>query len=220
MNTQMKQRVIGGLVLVAVLAIFLPILFHSSRSKDTLQLSTAIPQAPQVQLQLPNQQMANALPPTLHAENGIKPVAPKVAQPEQPAVAQPVAAEVARAPVKISEKSKPVVIKAAPKRKPKPRVKKHMPKAKRVAHRERLAPPMAWVVQLASFSQPKNAERLIRRLRGKGLTAYTRTTRKPDNTTLTRVYVGPELQRNKAHQVQQRLKQEFKLNGVVRKYTL
>lgn len=56
MEAKTKQRVIGGLVLVAVVAIFLPLLFHHSHPSMNLALSTDVPDAPpqpQVQLQLP-----------------------------------------------------------------------------------------------------------------------------------------------------------------------
>ncbi len=56
MEAKIKQRVIGGLVLVAVVAIFLPLLFHHAHPSMNLALSTDVPNAPnqpQVQLQLP-----------------------------------------------------------------------------------------------------------------------------------------------------------------------
>lgn len=46
MDIKLKQRVVGILVLIAILAIFVPLLFYTSRPVNRTQMSRAIPQAP------------------------------------------------------------------------------------------------------------------------------------------------------------------------------
>jgi len=65
MEAKNKQRIIGGLVLLALVAIFLPLLFHNSRPSTRLQLSGQVPTAPtkpEVQLQLPAPSESHAMP--------------------------------------------------------------------------------------------------------------------------------------------------------------
>ncbi len=67
MQNHVKHRIIGGLVLLAIIAIFLPFLFHSSQPSTPLKLSTQIPDqpdAPQVPLQLPENAAPAAATPT------------------------------------------------------------------------------------------------------------------------------------------------------------
>jgi len=74
-----------------------------------------------------------------------------------------------------------------------------------------------WVVQLASFSKPQNAKNLIVKLQQQGMPAYTR---KVSGTKgqIIQVFVGPELERNKALKLQAQLKNNFKLDGLVIRY--
>ncbi len=77
--------------------------------------------------------------------------------------------------------------------------------------------PNAWAIQLGSFSDKLNAEKLVKKLQNSGFTAYTRT-----NTTsrgeITRVLVGPELQRSDAEKLLIQLQNSFNLQGIVVKF--
>lgn len=64
----------------------------------------------------------------------------------------------------------------------------------------------AWTVQLGAFKQRKNAHALRDSLRQKGYKAYVQ---EMNTDGLTRVYVGPELQRSKIEALQQQLKKEL-----------
>ncbi len=77
--------------------------------------------------------------------------------------------------------------------------------------------PVAWVVQLGTFSNPANVKRLIEKLRAKGFDAYV----KPLTTngrTLTRVYVGTEIHKEKARVLLEELHDQFRLTGVIKRY--
>ncbi len=76
----------------------------------------------------------------------------------------------------------------------------------------------SWAVQLGSFSNAANAAALRDRLRRKGYDAYLETVR-GKRRTVTRVYVGPELERAAARRLRDRLFAETRLKGLVVRYT-
>lgn len=75
----------------------------------------------------------------------------------------------------------------------------------------------AWSVQLGSFSQKENAEKLVKELRSKGYAAYMHQA-KSGKGSISRVYVGPELKREKAEAMATKLLETLNLKGVVVKY--
>ena len=75
----------------------------------------------------------------------------------------------------------------------------------------------AWAIHLASFSEKANAEKLVKKLRAKGFPAYIHEAR-AEHPTMVRVFVGPELKKEKAETMLKKLHQEFRLEGVVVKY--
>lgn len=169
MEVKTKQRIVGILVLVAILAIFLPVLFHTSQPSTEARLTVKIP---------------------------AKPAEPQIALREK---VKPAVTPVASAPIAIpTPTSAPVAAN-----------KKIMVDA-----------PEAWVVQLGSFSDKSNAERLIKKLREKGFEAYSRADTTTKGAPLNRVYVGPEIHLSTAKQLLKKLHHSFHLNGVVRKYKI
>lgn len=79
--------------------------------------------------------------------------------------------------------------------------------------------PQGWSVRLGSFSDSANAENLITRLQTAGYRAYSRDLGdEPD--TMTGVFVGPWLEREKVDDYQQALQEEFSLTGIVVRYEL
>ncbi|WP_430462307.1 SPOR domain-containing protein [Thalassolituus sp. LLYu03] len=76
--------------------------------------------------------------------------------------------------------------------------------------------PYAWTLQLGAFSDDKNAYALRDKLRDKGYKAYTQ---KFPQDTLTRVYVGPEVQRSEIEALQKKLQAELKQQDIpVKRY--
>lgn len=71
--------------------------------------------------------------------------------------------------------------------------------------------PYAWTLQLGAFEKRKNAHALRDRLRKQGYKAYVQ---ELGNDRLTRVYVGPELQRSKIEALQQKLRKQLKQNDL------
>lgn len=79
----------------------------------------------------------------------------------------------------------------------------------------------SWVIQAGSFSNRNNAENLVRQLRGKGFSAFVQSAR-VQGRNLSRVLVGPEVDRRLAEQLLVRLNRELKshnLTGKLRIYS-
>ena len=74
-----------------------------------------------------------------------------------------------------------------------------------------------WAVQVGSFTKKTNALGLKDKLRKKNIHAFVERIMK-DNKVIYRVRVGPEITRKKADALKQKLKKEFKLNGLVVKH--
>lgn len=70
----------------------------------------------------------------------------------------------------------------------------------------------AWVLQLASFKQTKNANGLRDKLRKGGYKAYSE-----KRNGLIRVFVGPDLDKSKVEGWKKALKQQFKLSGLIKR---
>jgi DedD protein len=73
----------------------------------------------------------------------------------------------------------------------------------------------AWVIQLGSFKDKNNAERLTNSLRAKGYKAFTFETKSNGQT---RVYVGPEVKQVAASTLASKIAQEMSLQGIVLAY--
>ncbi len=74
-----------------------------------------------------------------------------------------------------------------------------------------------WVVQVGSFSQPKNAVALRDKLRARGFSVFLRSVQAAENN-MTRVLIGPLSKREAALAAAQTLNNTVQLDGVVRRY--
>ena len=128
-------------------------------------------------------------------------------KPATPAVAEPVPDEAPAAP--------PVEASA-----PAPTVRAQPPPPPRKPARSASGSPSGrsgWVVQLGSFSNPRNAYALRDRLKAKGYGAFA-VTSKTGTEAVTRVYVGPEPERAGAQRHVGKLLEETRLKGIVVRY--
>lgn len=78
-------------------------------------------------------------------------------------------------------------------------------------------PSMAYVIQLGSFSHAANVKALQAKLKMKGFKSFTRPIKTP-NGTLTKVFVGPSLNKNELQSQLPTLKELTKLNGKVTQF--
>ncbi|WP_372770838.1 SPOR domain-containing protein [Pseudoalteromonas sp.] len=77
----------------------------------------------------------------------------------------------------------------------------------------------AWVIQLGSFSHKANVDSLLAKLKSSGFTAFTKPIKTPSGT-LTKVFVGPELDKQKLESQLPQLKKLTKLNGRVTQFEI
>ena len=78
---------------------------------------------------------------------------------------------------------------------------------------------MAYVIQLGSFSHVANVKALQAKLKVEGFKTFTKPIKTP-NGTLTKVFVGPSLDKNELQKQLPQLKELTKLNGKVTQYEL
>lgn len=144
MKTQTKQRIIGGLVLVALLAIFLPMFFSNPHPATQLSLNKKVPAQPaqpQVTLTLPKVVETTAKPAQMATTT-------TVAKPTTPIKPKQTTATVKAQPP-FSKSTASQKAKLAP-------VKKAL-----------------WVIQVASYRDVNNAKHMLSQLTSQGFQAYT-----------------------------------------------
>lgn len=196
MESGLKQRITGALVLVVAAVIFLPMLL--SGQDETERVVVDVPAEPVMD----RSEMVAAQQPALPEPVPV-PV-PQIPEPEveAPAVeAQPVA----------EPTSEPVAESAAPTVPPEPAAPADTATA--------AAPAAAgsWVVQQASFSSQSNAEGFRQTLAGQGYNAYVRSAQ-VDGKPIVRVYVGPVATRDAATRIRDELQRRHASKGMVVAY--
>ncbi|MES9941028.1 MAG: SPOR domain-containing protein [Candidatus Thiodiazotropha sp. 6PLUC2] len=183
LEERLKQRMLGGAVLVALIVIFVPMLIEEPVEKRD-QSAHSIPIKPQS--------------PTSQPVRTPEPVKPQKkiaseAPPPKPAVEQ-----------------KP---KAQPKPKP---VVKTKPKKAATSDKSRTSP-TAWIIQVASLTNEKNAEKLVEKLRKADLPAQMELV-KLDGKRHYRIRVGPEVDHRLAEKMLAKIKKDFKMNPKLMRY--
>ncbi len=77
----------------------------------------------------------------------------------------------------------------------------------------------AWTLQLATFSQPKNAYALREKLTKAGFNTYSRLLKDASGQTKYQVFVGPELNKERLLAVKKQIAKKMKLNdGIIKPY--
>jgi DedD protein len=192
LDSGLKQRIVGALVLLALMVVFIPMLL--SRQDDLQRVvvdAPSMPQAPampQVELDVVSVPQAQLLPeePVPMTESEQAAVAPALVTPAKPA--KPVTAVT---PAVVTKPSVAEV--AAP-----------------VSRLDVNGLPVSWSIQLASLSSRTGADNLQKTLRTAGYNAYVRNVEG-----MNRVFVGPVIERAEADRLRDQLTRQQKLNGFV-----
>lgn len=190
LDRRLKQRMVGALVLLALAAVFLPMLFNRADQPRAVRVEAPpMPAAPApLQIETPEPDVpepalaeAPASAPAVEAAAGAapEPVAP-------PAAAVPAASPAVAPPVR----SEPV---AAP-----------------ASRLDGDGLPLSWSVQLVSLSNAARAQELQQRLRQQGHNAYIRSV---DG--MQRVFVGPLLDKSEAQRLAQEIGRQQRLSPIV-----
>ncbi|RTR05390.1 SPOR domain-containing protein [Halomonas nitroreducens] len=226
MKYGMRERVSGALILIALAVIFVPLLFddpapREGRPEPVLTIEQPVeverrdladPQPPASLQESPATEEASASrePPPAQEEPP-----PTSSAPEPEPVPEPDAAPVAEAdaPEEAAEEESS----------PDPIAELARAADERLARSEEAgeeaaasapsspAPGGEWAVQVGSFGEPGNAERLETRLTEQGFPAY----RRPRGNDLTSVYVGPYGSSEVAEDVMGQLKARLNLQGLL-----
>ncbi len=201
MHLRTRQRVIGLLLLLLLAAILAPLVLRTPE-QVRLALDMSIPEAPQI------------------SEPEIAPV---VSEEEQAATdrqideeQQQVAAAEPVPPPAEADQAPPV--EEEPSAEGEPSADKE-PSAAAPQPAPPDTPQPGFTVQVASFSDVANAQALVARLREADYSAYHREVQQ-DGNTWQRVFVGPEIKRERAEALRQRLADDkaFALEGLVRSF--
>jgi len=221
MNRTLRQRLVGALVLTALAVIFLPMLF--SRTEQQPQLEVKVPPMPDAPAMPEIHLEPTAVPeppPPLSVEPDAQGQIPAVADADAPSVdeggqtapAEPVAVT---EPAKESAPAAPAAAEKSPALPPaKPSVVAAMPASNPASSTppsnrlDTAGLPVSWCVQLASLKNHDNAQKLRDDLRRKGYNAYIRA-----EDGMSKVLVGPLIQRTAATRLRDELKSKQQLEG-------
>ena len=204
----LKQRLVGAVVLVSLAVIFIPLILDGRDPSVNYISKSNIPPKPErdfVSRVIPLNPSPVPEPEVLEPEVIPEPVAIKPAAEAKPKIEAPAAA-------KLVEKSAELktTVKAVTK-----------PEVKIVAKPKTVVKPKtglsAWAIQVGSFGSKKNAYALREKLRKQGFTAFVDTLYDKDTASF-RVRVGPEIKRERAEAIQAKLAKLLKTKPIVVKH--
>lgn len=202
MDSKLKQRLIGALVLIIAAVVFLPMLLTGQ--DETVSVEVEAPEQPEMS----SEPIAPAAPIELPAPEQVT----EIPQPE--GIPLPAADSVSEAPAAVAP-PEPVAPIAAPI--PEPVAAPAAPAPAPTATPAPATTQGDWVIQLGSFSAAANADRFKQTLLEQGYNAYT-VTASADGKSVTRVFVGPLLDRESANRLRDELGRRHDAKGFVVAY--
>ena len=195
METTLKQRLIGAAVIIALAVIFVPMILDGSGREESVSLDMDVPPEPTFtfESELPDPKKLDELSP-IEAEVVEEQEAPK--------------AEKAT-----DQKTADTVKSDSPDTKEEQKIATATQTVEATEDHIETNPALsAWAVQVAAFGEKDKAVALQEKLLAKNLSAFTEQSDK-GNKTLYRVKVGPELQRENAEKLRDKIEKEHGLKG-------
>ena len=191
LDTKSKYRLIGAGLILASSAIVFPLVLDGERP-ESLDVQISVPERPEF------------------PEVAIAPVQPvsEMEIPDDPVDVNSIEllpSDPETQPVK-SVAKEPIRVVSEPEAKPAEPVLKVTKEPVPIGER--------WTLQVATFGKQDNATRTLKKLKDAGYPAYVMTTN-----SLFKVFVGPELKREESEKMKQKVQKEFKLSGIVVKYS-
>ncbi|MGV8842762.1 MAG: SPOR domain-containing protein [Pseudomonas sp.] len=206
----LKQRMVGALVLVALVVIFLPMLLSRDDESEQVKVDApTMPQAPamaQIEVDPVSVPQPQTLPdePIPGEPDSAAPV--ELSEPAPPATVTPPAATPAPP---VQPAATPVPTPSTPAASP-PEVPATAAELTAQKRLDGNGLPVSWSIQLASLSSTEGAQTLQKTLRSQGYNAYIR---RFEN--MNRVFVGPLIERAEADRLRDQLSRQQKLKGFV-----
>ena len=204
MSTPFQNRLVGTVIVAAVLIIFLPDILDGKKTEYQAEFEP-IPEAPNSQQGQTEKSFPSEKLDALYTE----PTYEEPAMDDELTIAQVPNTQSTSKNTQTNAlaKSPDITSQAATK------IKETRNKSP-----EKALVQTAWVVQLGSFRHAKNVEELVRKLEKAGYTAFTKPI-KTKNGTLTKVFVGPELIKRKLEQKLPHLKSLTGMQGKLAHFT-
>lgn len=203
LDSKSKYRLVGAGLLLVSCAILLPLILDGERPEE-LNVDISVPDKPAfAEVDIASVESMEELEQSSKTERSANDI-DLIPEPEQ--ATQTTASVESKAPKPTPAKApEPSKAEAAPQVAAEPNK----------APAKELAPVgERWTLQVATFGQKTNAERTLKKLKEAGYPAYVMT-----SNSLFKVFVGPELQRSASEKVKTKVQQEFKLSGIVVKYS-
>ena len=201
METTLKQRLIGAAVIIALAVIFVPMILDGSGRQESVAINMEVPPEPTFTFdsELPDPKQLDELPPIESTKNS------QVEPNANTAEDIPVTTE-AKKPV-VTE-SKPVVASATQ------ATGQKAPQVVEASENHIKTNPAlsAWAVQVAAFGEKSKALALQEKLIASKISAFTEQSGKADKV-IYRVKVGPELKRENAEKLRDKIEKEHGLKG-------
>ncbi|WP_456418219.1 SPOR domain-containing protein [Thiolapillus sp.] len=212
MDEQLKRRLIGASVLIALAIIFLPMLLSHKPVAEHPGKMASIPDEP-----------VRGFDPALLQDIPPKTEPPSVETPPVSHMPEPPVAAAPPTPVApvVTAKPEPLVVaEKKPETKPEQKAEKkpETKPEKKPAAPKPSSSPSAWVVQVASLSSRASAERLVKKLRKAGLDTMDPAAVTVAGKKYYRVRVGPELDKQRAQRLLPRINKISGVKGQVVRY--
>jgi DedD protein len=210
-----KQRLVGAAAVVALIVIFVPMLFERDSLDEPKAVPESIPPAPAFE---PNLKSEVFLGPEDSGVGGL----PDSELTDSKPLALPPVGDLEPAPTGggSAEPSPPEVVEASP-----PGARPALAEPEEPAEPESAPPPArgandgmpSWVIQVASVATAQGAAELEGKLRKGGFSAFVEKA-VVNGKVYYRVRVGPELDRARAERNAAQLRERFKLNTLITSY--
>ncbi|MCX4024854.1 SPOR domain-containing protein [Endozoicomonas sp. SM1973] len=217
MDDGLKQRLVGAIVLVALAVIFLPQLFDQETPYQVVKVPIPQPPASVVEPAYIEQQRQRV------AERQTELVSKELAsnkseENELQDNTQPTVEE--QVPVELITDDRDIVVdenNTAQHAEEKTDTIETDTQQTILPSLDQQGVPVTWTLQLATFGNRANADKLLRELRAAGYKAYSKQVATGQKS-LTRVYVGPSLSKDSVIQQQQSIAKRWSLSGLVMRF--
>lgn len=199
MNDGLKQRLIGAVVLVALAVILWPLVFGPEPTQTSTNKPVVEQPPPFKQFEIPEPQPAHDVPDVDEYQRQLRERQQQEAAAAQNAAVAPASKVQSAAPQAAASAPKPAAATAV-----KPTAASPPPRTGLDDH----GLPVAWVVQVGSFSNAANAASLMATLQKKGYHAATQETT-TDQGTFTRVFIGPTVDHDQAQKTLESIRKGY-----------
>lgn len=201
METTLKQRLIGAAVIIALAVIFVPMILDGSGRQESVALNMEVPPEPTFTFdsKLPDPKVLDELPPiakpSINTEDSTSSVEPNVNAENNHSES-----EIEKKVLENKNKTEVVPVKQA----------KVVEATEN--HIETNPALSAWAIQVAAFGEKSKALALQEKLLASKLSAFTERSGSGDKSVY-RVKVGPELKRENADKLRDKIEKEHGLKG-------